>query len=340
MKQYIVVAATWCVLGTMPLVVGAQTTSPATTAAVTIESKRAEIINQVNAHPSAKDEIKRAVIVEVYGTDNLEEMDRLYTTFLQRVVSEELREFRITILNNIQAMEHLQDAEKQDYLQKVDDAETREAIESVYREAELKGKNGWKLENSKWTFYISGISQTGWIQHQGKRYYVTETGAVTTGWRQLAGVWYYFNDAGEMAIGWKKISDKWYYLKEDGAMAKGWLQLNGTFYYLNEGGDMAVGWKQVSNHWYYLNESGAMAKGWIQLKGIWYYLHESGAMAKGWIQLKGTWYYLHESGAMAKGWLQLNGKWYYLQESGAMVTGVQRLGSTTYRFDTSGVWLP
>ena len=41
---------------------------------------------------------------------------------------------------------------------------------------------------------------TGWVQADGRWYYMTSDGIMKTGWHQeVPGVWYYFNDDGSMA---------------------------------------------------------------------------------------------------------------------------------------------
>lgn len=236
MKQSVVVVATWCVLFGVLGGVQAQSEPSAESAAETLaetlaealNSKRAELINQVRSHPTAAEGTKNATVVDLYAADTFEKMDQYYAVFEQRVASEALADVRNAALAAIREMEHLSAEDKIDYLQRVNDLQKTEPIITLQEEAALKGKNGWATEEGCRYFYVAGVPQRGWIHHQNQRYYVKEPGSVLTGWLNLAGTWYYLNPGGDMAVGWKELSGKWYYLKEDGTMAKSWIQLNGT----------------------------------------------------------------------------------------------------------------
>jgi len=87
-------------------------------------------------------------------------------------------------------------------------------------------------------YYYDDI-QNGWIQKNGKWYYLDE-GEYTQGWSTAAmskkknerytGVlgyidvstptWFYFDSNGVMQTGWKLIDGKWYYFYENGTMAR------------------------------------------------------------------------------------------------------------------------
>lgn len=43
--------------------------------------------------------------------------------------------------------------------------------------------------------------QTGWMEMDGKMYYLDSAGVMITGWYQMSpGKWYYFYDDGSMAV--------------------------------------------------------------------------------------------------------------------------------------------
>lgn len=224
---------------------------------------------------------------------------------------------------------------------------------------------GWNWINGKWYYFdnTSSIMLTGWLDLDGTRYYLSQSGAMVTGvvtienkqhffdnsgaWQGLAqkdgwskenGKWYYYK-ANAKQTGWVQEGKTWYYMNTEGVMQTGWLKSGSTWYYLRASGAMATGWEQVSGKWYYFNANGAMLTGWQKIGTTWYYLQSSGAMQTGWLQLGSTWYYLQPGGAMQTGWLKLGNTWYYLQVSGAMATGSVTIGTKTYHFSTSGACL-
>ena len=156
---------------------------------------------------------------------------------------------------------------------------------------------------------------SGWykVNYNGK------TGYVSSSYVSINGD---SNENGEMQTGWINLNGKWYYLNSNGEMQTGWINLNGKWYYLNDNGVMVKGWINLNGKWYYLNDNGVMVKGWISLNGKWYYLNDNGVMVTGWINLNGEWYYLNSSGVMVTGWLNLNGTWYYMYASGKMATNI------------------
>lgn len=85
--------------------------------------------------------------------------------------------------------------------------------------------------------YYYDTIQNGWIQENGKWYYLDE-GERTTGWSNGYGTtkrnkrdndgsfvvvgqveWFYFDSNGVMQTGWKQIDGKWYYFYGNGLMA-------------------------------------------------------------------------------------------------------------------------
>ena len=55
--------------------------------------------------------------------------------------------------------------------------------------------------------------QTGWIEVDGKTYYLTDRGEMVTGWQKIDDRDYYFYDSGEMA---RSTVIDGYYVNEDG----------------------------------------------------------------------------------------------------------------------------
>ena len=117
----------------------------------------------------------------------------------------------------------------------------------------------WKYLDGNWYYYINEVLQDGWVNDNGKWYYLEPDGQMVIGWSKLDNNWYYFNESGTMATEWLKLDNNWYYLNKGGTMATGWLKLDNNWYYFNKGGTMATGWLKLDNNWYYFNKGGTMA---------------------------------------------------------------------------------
>ncbi|MEH7332814.1 N-acetylmuramoyl-L-alanine amidase [Neobacillus drentensis] len=182
----------------------------------------------------------------------------------------------------------------------------------------LQGTNdGWVKKGTQWFFYKDGIKQTGWLNQNGKWYFLDATGLMNTGWTRVKGLWYFLNTDGVMQTGWVKVQDKWYFLNANGVMQTGWVK--------------------VKDKWYYLSDNGVMQKGWLEINNKKYYLMSDGSMRTGWLKLDSKWYFFNTNGEMAVGWVQDNGKTYYLNADGVMVTGKQTIDGVEYTFGDDGV---
>lgn len=150
--------------------------------------------------------------------------------------------------------------------------------------------NGWERIDGYWYFFDqSGYMYTGWLEHNGKIYYLNENapgrGRMVTGWKYIStgqseSHWFYFESNGEMVIGWK------------------YLEYNGTssWFYFNTSGIMVTGWQYIGSNWYFFNSSGRMQTGWLTRGGYTFYLKPSGAMATGWFNVEGYTYFFSTSG--------------------------------------------
>jgi glucan-binding YG repeat protein len=194
--------------------------------------------------------------------------------------------------------------------------------------------SGWVNEDGNWYFYDpeTGTTRTGWVDYEGKRFYMNDTGIMQTGWISVDGKWYYLDEKGVMQVGWKLYKDKWYYLDETGAMQTGWELVNGKWYYLAENGTMVSGWLLENGKWYYLAADGSMKTGWLKSGTKWYYLSSKGMVTK-WSQIGGKWYFFDQNGAMKTGWIKDGEKWYYLESSGSMKTGWLKYSDAWYYLD-------
>jgi glucan-binding YG repeat protein len=202
--------------------------------------------------------------------------------------------------------------------------------------ARLSGWNRLRNDN-KWYFFIKGNKTYGWLDVDGKMYFMDTDGVMQTGWQNIWNSRYYFTSSGILTTGWQNIGNKWYYMSDNGAMAIGWKYINGQWYYMNTSGVMATGWQCIDGQWYYMNVSGAMATGWQYINGYWYYMDRSGAMVTGSQDIGNILYYFRSDGSMITGWYNLGEYWYYLNENGIITTGWQNIDGKWYYMDTTGV---
>ena len=96
------------------------------------------------------------------------------------------------------------------------------------------------------------VMVTGWKTIKEKEFYFDESGAMADDWFKLDGVWYYadsngyvqdgwLNDNGKtyyldnrvMVTGWQFIDGKTYYFASGGARQTGWQQIDGAWYYFD-----------------------------------------------------------------------------------------------------------
>ena len=90
----------------------------------------------------------------------------------------------------------------------------------------------------------AGLSVPGWNQTaDGSWRWVREDGTLHKGWLQDNGRVYYIDETGVMVTGWKEVEGEWYYFHEDGAMNLGELILdNGTYEFSNQGALTLASW--------------------------------------------------------------------------------------------------
>lgn len=103
-------------------------------------------------------------------------------------------------------------------------------------------KNNWVQVNGKWQYKdaAGNTVKNSWVQN----YFVQADGNMATGWLNYNGKWYYLGVDGARKTGWQQVNGKWYYLDTQGAMKTGWMKdMNGKYYYLNSDGSMAYNTK-------------------------------------------------------------------------------------------------
>ena len=193
---------------------------------------------------------------------------------------------------------------------------------------------GWlrEISNNKWHYFDeNGVlqpSKAGWMNKDGKRYYVQANGDLAKYWTEIDGKTYYFTGDNELITGWlREISNnKWHYFDENGVLQPsktGWINKYGKTYYMQSNGELAKYLNNIDDKTYYFNGSGEMLTGWIQFSSNnrWRYFNKDGVMAKYWNNIDGKRYYFNGSGEMLTGWLDGSDGWYYLDpKDGHMMT--------------------
>ncbi len=77
-------------------------------------------------------------------------------------------------------------------------------------------------------------------------------------------------------FGWMEEDGKIYYVNQDGSRPSGWFELDGKRYLLDEDGFVKPGWFQEGENTYYIKNDGAMATGTVQVDGVTYHFTSAG----------------------------------------------------------------
>ena len=118
---------------------------------------------------------------------------------------------------------------------------------------------GWNKINGQWYFFrteAEGVHAVGSM--------------VSSGWRVIGPYYYFFNKDGSLYTGWLQQDGKWYYLNTvdnslQGAMFTGWINRDEKTYFAEANGAIVEGWCQIDGQWYYFYPgSGELARNtWI-----------------------------------------------------------------------------
>lgn len=214
--------------------------------------------------------------------------------------------------------------------------------ETIYLDYHGDPVSDWQLIDGNWYYFHpeTKAMATGWLELDGKRYYLDETGIRHTGWLTLADGTYYISPSNGAAVtGWLDGEDGRYFLEEStGRMHTGWMSWGDHRYHLGEDGRMTVGWLETSEGRYFLDETGAMVTGWITTgEGTCYLNRNTGAVTTGWLELDDQRYYLNADGYLATGWTDTEEGRYYLDTSGQPQTGWLDLDGKRYLLDETGL---
>ena len=250
------------------------------------------------------------------------------------------------------------------YTASAKDAAGKDAINWYYADGSgAQVKNGWVCPHGTW-YWLQGdlegdllgsMATDRWISPDGKRYYLTESGAMALGWFKVKGdksTWYYAQGSGaQVQSGWQYVNGRWYWFDKDkkGAMTNESLKtIDGKQYSFTQNGDMRShcqvtletkedGTKIAG----YAADSGAISRiGKFDKDGKLILTDDGGKIISGWHKTAGLWFYgASKTGIAYTGWLELGGVWYYLDSSGAMVASNRNIDGKYEQFDGSGRWL-
>ena len=183
---------------------------------------------------------------------------------------------------------------------------------------------GWIkfTSNNEWHYFDeNGVlqpSKTGWINENGKRYYMQANRELAKYLQTIDGETYYFNGDGVMLTGWIKFTsnNEWHYFNKDGKMVKYLQTIDGETYYFNGDGKMLTGWIKFTsnNEWHYFNKDGEMVKYLQNIDGKKYYFNGDGKMLTGWLKMDDDWYYFNNYDGHMMTNTTIDG--YYISESG------------------------
>ena len=105
--------------------------------------------------------------------------------------------------------------------------------------------NGWLgLEDGTYLLDADGHPLTGWVEHEGLRYYLNESGMVQENWQDTTdGLTYLVN--GEKHVGWLDVPEGKFYFNQDGFAHTGWVTDETGRFYLHGDGTYANGFVEI-----------------------------------------------------------------------------------------------
>ena len=208
------------------------------------------------------------------------------------------------------------------------------------------------VQTSNGVYYAdpeTGIIQnqkTGWLEKDGKRYFMSPSGKFYSNQIITFGdVWYYMGSDGSVQKGYIKAGNGTLYYgdPETGVLKKsGWVETENKKYFANEKGELYK--NQIitfGDNWYYMGTDGSAQKGYIKAgNGTLYYGDpETGVLKKsGWIEIENKKYFANERGALYKNQIITVGNdWYYMGTDGSVQIGIVNVSGTFYYAQENGV---
>ena len=172
---------------------------------------------------------------------------------------------------------------------------------------------------------VTDVTDDGWVQNEGKKYYVKFGDFLRNCVEQIDGKYYGFDYNGILYVNeafntsYSDGTSYSYRAKEDGSL------------YVNV-------WYTDSYHWYYYGEDGKAYTGIHTINGKQYYFEACGWLCKnGIIRDNDKTYYCDAEGIATDvtggGWVQKDGNWLYIKDGVFLTNCVVKIGDNYYGFD-------
>ena len=172
---------------------------------------------------------------------------------------------------------------------------------------------------------VTDVTDDGWVQNEGKKYYVKFGDFLRNCVEQIDGKYYGFDYNGILYVNeafntsYSDGTSYSYRAKEDGSL------------YVNV-------WYTDSYNWYYYGEDGKAYTGIHTINGKQYYFEACGWLCKnGIIRDNDKTYYCDEEGIATDvtggGWVQKDGNWLYIKDGVFLTNCVVKIGDSYYGFD-------
>ena len=172
---------------------------------------------------------------------------------------------------------------------------------------------------------VTDVTDDGWVQNEGKKYYVKFGDFLRNCVEQIDGKYYGFDYNGILYVNeafntsYSDGTSYSYRAKEDGSL------------YVNV-------WYTDSYNWYYYGEDGKAYTGIHTINGKQYYFDRYGWLYKnGIIRDNDKTYYCDEEGIATDvtggGWVQKDGNWLYIKDGVFLTNCVVKIGDNYYGFD-------
>jgi len=159
---------------------------------------------------------------------------------------------------------------------------------------------------------------TGWLDYEGKRYYLTPDGTPHTGWLEEEGTRRYFGADGVMRTGWLELAEGTYLLDDEGCPVTGWVEAEGKRCYLRDDGILDERWQDTEQGMTYV-ENGEKRIGWLDVPQGKFYFNEEGVAHTGWVTDETGRFYLYGDGTYATGFVEIGGTERYFLPTGEYV---------------------
>jgi len=224
--------------------------------------------------------------------------------------------------------------------------------------------HGWSEDGLYYTFE-DGTPAKGIVKIEGVSYYFDlETGKLQkqAGWLEIDGKRYFVNDQGKLYVNqFISFGSTRYYMGADGSVQKGIVKANdGKYYHMDETTGKLVrkaGWIEVGDKKYFADDQGKLyVNQFISFGKTYYYCGPDAAIIKGkkypvngvlytfdatgvlqitpgWGEYNGNKYYINPStGFPYKGWITFGKTAYYANVKGFLVKGWQKIDGYQYYF--------